>query len=180
MLAFAHGQRAGGLIHDDDLGVGSERGGNLDELFLAGGEFADRAIDIEIRFDLAQHGLGAFAHFAAIQPTGMIGEFAQAQVFGDGQVGAKGEFLMDHGNALLAGCQRCLGLEWAAFDLDFPLVGDIDAGEDFAQGTFAGAIFSHQCVTSAALNFKANCIESEHAGETFGDAMEREEGHGAY
>src|SRR3984885_5517250 len=40
MLDFPHGERSGWLVHDDGLGVESERAGDRDRLLLAPGELA--------------------------------------------------------------------------------------------------------------------------------------------
>ena len=106
MFALGNRQRAGRLIHDDDAGVHADSGGDLHELLLAGAQLADGPIHVEVGFNFAEHGAGAGAHGTAIQPAGARRQGAEAQVFGDGEVGTERQFLMHHCDAEPAGVER--------------------------------------------------------------------------
>jgi len=47
-----------------------------------------------------------------------------------------------------------------------------DAGEDFAERAFAGAVLADQRMAKAALNGERDIVQGEDAGEAFGDVFE--------
>jgi len=59
-------------------------------------------------------------------------------------------------------CRAASGVahEWPAIKQNFALVRRVNAGEDFAHGAFARAIFSHERVARPALDFEADAIEA--------------------
>ncbi len=99
MLTLADGERTGRLVHDDDLRPRAQRGGDLDQLLLRRGQFADGHVHVEVGLDLIEHGAGLVAHTAAVEPAGARGQIAEAKILRDGEVGAEGEFLMHHRDA---------------------------------------------------------------------------------
>ena len=68
---------------------------------------------------------------------------------------------------------RALGRGWRQVRMllliknDLTFVWGINAGKNLAQGAFAGPVFAHQRVATAALDLKAHTIQRQHAGETF-------------
>jgi hypothetical protein len=175
---FGGGERAGGLVHHDDLGAGADGGGDLHELFAAGGERADDGVGIDVGADGGEHGLGARAEFAALDEARAARQVAEAEILGDAQVGAEREFLMHHGDAEFAGHQRSRRMDDLAVEADLAAVGGVHAGEDFAERALARAVLADERVAGAALHSEAHPVEREHAGEALGDAVELEEGHG--
>jgi hypothetical protein len=137
MFAFADGERTGRLVHDDNLRADTESGGDLGHLFLAGGEVLHGGIDVERGFDFFEHAAGALAHGGEIDTTKEAREFAEAKIFRDGEVRAKGEFLMNHRDAKPAGGERIGGMNDFAIEKDFAGISGVNAGEDFAEGAFA-------------------------------------------
>jgi len=123
MLTLVRGEGAGGFIHHDDLRVGADGGGDLDDLLLTGGETADGEIDIDvIRLDGVQHGAGEFAHLRLVDDAELLGHFAEAEIFRDGEVRAEGEFLVNHRDAKLAGSEWLGGMDRLVVQQDFPAV----------------------------------------------------------
>jgi hypothetical protein len=47
-LALHRGERTGGLVKHQDPSPGSDSGGDLEELLLAGGQFADQLVHVFI------------------------------------------------------------------------------------------------------------------------------------
>jgi hypothetical protein len=176
MFAFADGERTGRLVHDDDFRADTESGGDLGHLFLAGGEVLHGGIDVERGFDFFEHAAGALAHGGVIDATKEAREFAEAKIFGDGEVRAEGEFLMNHGDAKPAGGERIGGMNDLAVEKDFAGISGVNAGEDFAEGAFAGAVLADQRVAMAALDGERDVVEGEDAGEAFGDVLNSRKG----
>lgn len=106
-----------------------------------------------------------------------MGDFAEAEILSDGKIGTKGKFLVNHRDAETAGGERVGRMNDSAIEMDFARVSGVNAGEDFAKGTFARAVFAHQRVTLAALDLERNIVEGEDAGETFGDVFEFQKWH---
>src|SRR5688500_9008877 len=99
MFAFADGERAGRLVHDDDFGTDTEGGSDLGHLLLTSGEVLHLRVHLERGFDLFKHAAGALADGAVIDPPKKFREFAEAEIFRNRKIRAKSEFLMNHGDA---------------------------------------------------------------------------------
>ena len=168
VFAFPNGERAGWFVHDDDFGADTERGGDLRHLFLAGGEVLHLRIDVERGFDLFEHAAGALAHGGVIDRGQEAWEFAKAEIFGDGEVRAESEFLVNHGDAEAAGGEWIGGMNEFAVEENFAGVGGVNAGQNFAQGAFAGAVLADEGVAMAALDGEGDSVQGEDAGEAFG------------
>jgi hypothetical protein len=52
----------------------------------------------------------------------------------------------------------------------------IDPGEDLHQGALAGAVLPDQPEDFAGMDFEANVLQGEHAGEALGDLLDPEQG----
>src|SRR5262249_12841164 len=111
------------------------------------------------------------------EPAGVMRQFPETKVFGDGEVWAKGELLVDHGDAQPAGSQRRGGMDGLAVEKDLAFVSHIDAGEDFAERAFAGAILADQRVATTARDIEADAVQGQHARETLGDAAKGDKAH---
>ena len=177
MLAFVRGERTGRFVHDDDPRAGADRGGNLNNLFLASRELANRLVNVEVSLDFAQHGAGALAHLRAVHPASAAGQVAEAEILGDGEVWTEGEFLMDHGDAELAGHERVGRMNPPSVELDFAFVRGVNAGENLSERAFARAVFADERMATALFDGEAYTIERHHAGEAFGNILEEEKGH---
>ena len=111
---FGGGERARRLVHDDHFGSGANCGGDLHELFPAGGERADDGIGVDIGSDGGQHSARAGAKFGVIYKTSAAGEITEAEIFCHREVRAKGEFLMNHGDPQFASDERSSWLDNAS------------------------------------------------------------------
>src|SRR5438105_658756 len=171
MLAFANGERTGRLIHDNDLRADTKSSGDLGHLFLAGGEILHGGIDVERGFDFFDHATGALAHRGEIDRTEEARQFAEAEVFRDCEVGAKGEFLVNHGDAKATSGERIGGMDEFAIEKNFAGISRVNARENFPKGAFAGAVLADQRVAMAALNGERDVVEGEDARESFGDVV---------
>ena len=177
MLALRNRKRTGGLVHHDDPGLRAERGGDLDQLLLPGGEFADGPVDIDVRLDLREHLPGSFPHQAAIQPACGVGKFSKAKILRHGQVRAEGQLLVHDGDSKSAGRQWIGGFDAPAFEDDFTGIGDMDSGKDFSQRALTRAVLAHQRMAAAGGDIERHAVQRLDAGKRLGDVAEREEGH---
>src|SRR6266511_5838990 len=134
VFTFVGGKRTGRLIHYDDLCVGAHRRCDLDDLFLSRGELTDGTVHVDIRLDLAQHGAGPLAHRRAVNPPRPARQVTQTEIFGDAEVRAESQLLVDHGNAELTGDQWAGRVNEFAIQVDFALVSGVNAGKDFSKG----------------------------------------------
>ena len=179
MFAFADGKGTSGFVHHDDFGADSEGGGDLGHLFLGGGEEFHVGLDVEGGLDFVEHLAGAIVHGGTIDDAELAGEFAEAKVFGDGEVWAEGQFLVNHGDAEAAGGEGIGGVNKLAVEDDLAGISGVNAGEDFAEGAFACAIFTHQGVTLTLFNLHGNVVEGEDAWEPLRNVSKFEERHGS-
>ena len=152
MFAFADGERAGGFVHDDNFGADTEGGGDLGHLFLAGGEVLHLRIDIERGFDLFEHTARPLTHRAVIDASEEFRQFAEAEIFGDGKVRAKGEFLVNHGDAKTARPEWLGRVDRLAVQKNLTGVGGVNTGQNFSERGFAGPIFANERVAMAAVD----------------------------
>ena len=100
------GERARRLVHHDHFSSGANRGGDLHKLFPAGGECADDGIRVDVGSDGSQHSARAGAKLGVIYKTSAAREITEAEIFCHGEVRAKGEFLMNHGDPQFSSDER--------------------------------------------------------------------------
>ncbi len=86
---------------------------------------------------------------------------------------------MDHRDAVAQRVERRAELDLLALELERAGIRRIDAGDDFHQRRFAGAVFAHQRMDMAALETELHVVEREHAGKGFADVLDLEQIFGA-
>ena len=100
---------------------------------------------------------------------------AEEYVFGHRQIIEQDRFLMNGGNARLAGVMRGRKGHRCAADADFAFVRLVNAGHDFDQRGLARTIFADQRSDLAGIELERDIVQRPHAGETLGDAGEGED-----
>jgi len=144
---------------------------------LPGRELSKRRIDVDIRPDLVQKGARLFSKFAPIHESGLCRESSELQVLSDRHVGTERQLLMDQRDPQPLGNSRVGRLYLLSFDLDYPLVGRIDAGNDFSKGAFARAVLAHDGMHRGLFEFNRDIVERAHSGESFRDVFYGQESH---
>ena len=81
------------------------------------------------------------------------------------------QFLMDHGDAALQSLHRTLKADFFAVQEYLSRVRLVDAEQALHQRGLAGAVFAHQRVHLARLDFEMDVVERAHAGKVLGDAV---------
>ena len=150
------------------------RRGDLDELLLADGQFADQPRRIDLCLDRGELFPGPAQHFAAGNERRARRECAQAEVFRDRQVLAERSswctMPMPAASASLGLANRA-GLP-STINLAF--VGRVDARQNFAERALAGAVLAAERVTGTSRDVEAHVPQRLHAGKAFADALETE------
>ena len=100
----------------------------------SGGEVAEGFGDIDVGVELMDERCGAFFHFIEIDGESFGGDVVEAEVFGDREVWALGEFLVDDSDACVEGLVEGAGNQLASVEDDGACVLGVESGEDFAEG----------------------------------------------
>ena len=167
------GQRAGGLVHDDEPGVLAQRLGDGDELLVGDRHLFHARVERDVDPDLRQRILGDAAHLAPVDHALALGQLlVQGDVFGHREVGEEGKVLVNDLDALTDGVDRMEVLVVLAVDGDRARIARIDAGDDLDQRGFAAAVFADQAVDLARLDAQIDVLQRVHAGKGFVDTGE--------
>src|SRR5215218_1709182 len=108
-------------------------------------------------------------HPAAPEKAAPRGQRTQAQIFGDGEVLAERELLMDDGDA---GGERLLGAakrDGAAEDQDSPGIDGVDAGERLSKRALARAVLAAERMARPRRHVERDVFERQRPGKTLGD-----------
>ena len=173
---FVAGKRRGRFVHDDDAGAGTEGAGDFDELLFGHGERADFGVGQNIGADALEPLGGAAAALFPVHPGAGAGTFqAQADIFGDGQIGEQRRLLIDAGDAELVGEGGGQFFDAGAGDFNGPAIRLMRAADDFDERGFAGAVFAEQGVDLAGLQSNETPLAPLDGAEGFGDRRELQE-----
>ena len=172
-LGLDIGQRIGGLIHDDDLGVQRQRTRNLDHLLLTDAQLADGGAGIQ-RLAQAVEQLAGITVQALPVDGAQRGAWltAEEDVLAGGKARHQIEFLVDDGDAAVH------RLTWGGEDhflVTQPQragVIAIDAGENLHQRRLARAILTGQRMHAPRAQRQVDTLEHADPGEALVDALE--------
>jgi hypothetical protein len=89
---FTLGQRTGGLVHDDEPGILTQRLGNRNQLFVGHRHLVDPSVEGQVHLKLTD---GILSHPTHMSPVDKLPPgrqlLVEGNVLGDGQVGKKRE-----------------------------------------------------------------------------------------
>ena len=142
-LRFRFRQRAGGFVHDEDVGAAGERLGNLDELLGRDRQVGHVSPRIERNAQLLAQDLGrGVLQLSTIQPAQPIDRLTrQEDVLRDRKVRNQREFLVNDGDAVALRVARSVEPDGAALESDGSGVIPIRPGQDLDQRALAGPRF---------------------------------------
>ena len=166
------GQRRGGLVHDQDAGVGGQRLGDLHHLLLGHLQGADHRGGIQVDVQAPEHPRGLGVHLLLGEHHALAALAAQEHVLRHRQVLAHVQLLMDDGHAQLL---RALGghvVNDLTEDLHRAGVLVVNAGEHLHQRRLACAVFTQQGHDFARLQMKVDVVQRLYAGKTFADVFQ--------
>ena len=172
VLHLGLGQRGGGLVKDDDLGVIADGLGDLHHLPLGDGQGGHDRLGVDGHLQGAEDLVGTLGHDAlADHDTAHLGIAPQPQVVlhsaGQGLV----QLLMDHGHTVFQGLLGAFEVDLLAIQGNGAGVPVIDPEQTLHQGGLAGAVLSHQGVDRARPNGEVDVIQSLDAGEFLADPL---------
>ena len=174
LLDLRLGQRGGGLVEYDDLGLVADGLGDLAHLLLADGQVAHLLGGVDVDAQLMEQLAGLLVHPGVVDQAALHELAADEDVLGHRQVVHHVQLLVNDDDARLLGLAGVVEFHLA------PLVGDgagilgVDAGQHLHQRGFARAVFTHQRVHLALAHLQIDVIQRVHAGERFVDALHRQ------
>lgn len=144
---------------------------------LAGGtETLHPPVGVERESVLLDEAAGAFRDGAAIDPAeGRTFLASEKNVLGDGEVGGEQRLLMDHRDADGGGFGGAAEEDFRALPEHAAGIARDDAGRDFYQRGFTGAVFSQQQVDFAAVDGEITVAQGGDAAESLADVFEAEQ-----
>ena len=172
ILALAAGQRGGGLVHDQDLGVHGQRLGDFDQLLRGDRQGAHGDRRAEVRAHGIQQLLCFLVGLVPVDERAALEFVADEDVLGHGQVGIGRCVLVDGRDAVLLGDDGIAHDHLLALQDDLAAVRLMHARQGLDEGGFARAVFAHQRVDLARLQVEAHLVQCLHAREDFRDVIE--------
>lgn len=140
-------------------------------MLLADAQVDHFGVHVDLEAELGHQGAGPAGHGVPVEqaPAGRL--VAEEDVFSDGHVFDEGQLLVDDADTGGLGIAR--GVEADGLAVEQDLAGEaavgVDAGEDFDQGGFAGAVFADEGVDFAGANIEGDAVERTHTGEFLDD-----------
>ena len=167
------GERGGGLVEDDGLGIHSQRAGDLDHLLLGDRQPGDPGAGLEVAVQTVEDRAGLGVQAPPVHPPeAASGQLAQEDVLGRRHLLGERELLVDEHDTFRLGLQRRAHRHLAPAHEDATLVGLVHAGEHLHQGGLAGAVLAQERMHLAGADLEAHPVERAHAGESLDDALE--------
>jgi hypothetical protein len=143
LVHVRRGQRRGGLVQDQQLGIAAERLGDLDHLAARQGQVLDQLARMQVgATDPGQQVLGPAPLGAPVDETEAAGRRGDADVVGHRQVRQEGEFLEHADHAAARGVLGGRVDDSAAFQIELPGARLDHSGDDLDQGRLAGAVLA--------------------------------------
>ena len=174
LLDLRLGQRGGGLVEDDDLGLVGDGLGDLAHLLLADGQVAHLLGGIDLDAQLLEELLGLLVHLRVVDEAALHELAADEDVLRNGQVVHHVQLLVNDDDARLLGLLRAVELNFLALVGDGAGILGVDAREHLHQRGLAGAVLAHQRVYFAPANLQIDVIQRVHAREGFVNSFHRQ------
>ena len=169
-LDLARRQRGGGLVHDDDSGVGGQRLCNFQHLLLGDAERADLGCRVDIQVILVEKCLCPFDRVPDPDKAGRADPFvAQVHIGLYCHLRHQVQLLIDHCHTGSLRVLRLSNLHRLAVNQDFACVAGNNAGQYAHQRRFSGTVFAHQDVDLAAIGVVMDIGKRVNAAEALGN-----------
>ena len=169
-LDLARRQRGGGLVHDDDSGVGGQRLCNFQHLLLGDAERADLGCRVDIQVILVEKCLCPFDRVPDPDEAGRADPFvAQVHIGLYCHLRHQIQLLIDHCHTGSLRVLRLSNLHRLAVNQDFACVAGNNAGQYAHQRRFSGTVFAHQDVDLAAIGVVMDIGKRVNAAEALGN-----------
>jgi hypothetical protein len=145
VVDLAGRQGRGRLVHDDDPRVVGERARNFDQVLLGDAERLEGRVGVDVAFEPQQEVARAGTHCAPVhQPAASDRHVPHENVLGHRQLIEHHRLLVDGGDARGPGISRAREGDGPTLHQDLPVVGPVEAGQDFDYRRFAGAVLADE------------------------------------
>jgi hypothetical protein len=166
VLHLAVGERRGGLVHDEHVGVEGHGFRDLHHLAARNGQRAHFGLRVDVDRQPLEQGLGALAQPGMVDQAEAVGGLAAyPDVLGHRHAGHQVQLLVDHGDALPERIQRAAQRDGPAPEQDLPRVRWLHARDDLHQRRLAGTVLAHQRMHGAGAYAQLHIVEGDDAGE---------------
>ena len=166
-LAFAGGERGGGLVEDEEARLLGDRLGELDELLLAAPEAAERGARVDVaEADAGEHATGGHVQATEADEAAAVGPVAaEEDVLGDAERAGGGELLVDEADAEVLAFAHRGERGGAAVEGDLAGRGREGAGDDVDQRRLAGAVLADEADDLARRDAEVDAVQHGHVAE---------------
>ena len=145
VLDFRVGERGGGFIHDDDLGVHQKRTGNFHNLLVGGVQIAHHGAGVQCKRHALKYLPGFRNHARMVQKAVFLFQFpADEHVFIDREVVDQVQLLMDKGDPRVQRLTGVLESLRLVIQQNLPCVRPEHAAQNIHQRAFARAVLAQQ------------------------------------
>ena len=170
-LDFTVGQRRGGLVHDQHLGVDGEGLGHLHHLLVRHAQIAHQRVRVDVHAQIVQQLLRLGEHAAPVHHEAVLHDLAAHEdVLRHGQLLGQVQLLIDGADAQPLRIVGGVDLHLLTIEVNFALILLIGAREYLHQRGLARAVFAQQRVAFALLHAQVHMIQRQYAREFFNDA----------
>ena len=176
LAGFRLGERRGGLVHDQQLGIERQGLGDLDHLPLRDRQRAHDGVCRDADPEALQACQGVGVQACAVDKPALAGLAGQVDVFGHRQVRHEVQLLVNDRDARRLGLVRRIEVPHFALVGERAFVGRELAADHFHQRRLAGAVFAAHRVHLAAVQFQAHPFERGDREEALGDALQAQQG----
>ena len=172
VLYLGLGQRRGGLVKNDDLGVIADRLGDLHHLPLGNGQGGHDRLGVNRHIQSVKNLAGTLGHRAlADHDATHLGIATQPQVVLHGASQGLVQLLMDHGHTVFQGFLGTFKVDLLAVQSDGAGIPIIDPEQALHQGGLSSAVLSHQSMDCACPDGEIDVIQGLDAGELLADPL---------
>ena len=172
VLHFFLGQRGGGLVEHQHLGVVGDGLGDLHHLPLGDRHGAHDPVGIHVDFQLLENLHGIFVHFFLVDHDPAVGGIpAQPDVVHDGALQSLVQLLVHHGHAIVQGLTAALEVHFLAVQEDLTAILFVNTEQALHQGGLTGAVFPHQGMDGTGLDLQADIVQGFDTGEGLCDIL---------
>src|SRR5215212_7735572 len=155
----------GRLIHDEQRGPSHESLGNLDQLLIGEGKLARDRFRIDGDAEISECRGGAGGDLRVVDPTIRGRQTPKVYIFGDGQMRAEAQLLMDGGGSALFGSPWRQVIDDGAIERDLTGVWLQHSGHKIDQRALARAVLADEAVDLRRANLELDVSQHDVAGK---------------
>jgi len=144
----------------------------MHDLLLRGCQLAEWATYVELGTDLGEHRVCAFGQLASLDESALRRKRSETKILGDREIAAERQLLVHHADARGERVTRSGECDLTSVEEQPSAIRCVDAGEDFSERAFAGAILTAQRVTRPSRDLERDVVQRLHTRKALRDAVE--------